>query len=213
MAGVMRRRRDEVASSADILLNTTSALMTERNSVDVTFADIAERSGLNSALIRYHFGSKTGLFKALLERDIGGNVVDLEALVAADMPAAQKLRHHVSGIIKIYFRYPYLNRLVGALSLDAESEMARFIAERFTRPLARAQAAILDQGEREGSFRRIDPTLFYFSLIGASDHLFHARHSLRYAFGITEISDALRRSYAAHITELLLEGVRIKPER
>ncbi|WP_188054217.1 TetR family transcriptional regulator [Sphingosinithalassobacter sp. CS137] len=201
------QRKDSGIASADALLNATSALMTERNSVDVTFVDIAQRSGLNSALIRYHFGNKAGLFMALLERDAGGTFGNLDALVEADMPAPQKMRHHISGVIKTYYRYPYMNRLVGALSIDTDSETARFIAERFTKPLAAAQKAILEQGVREGAFRDVDPMLFYFSLIGACDHLFHARHSLKYAFGIDEITDEMRRGYADHITELLMESI------
>lgn len=211
MASAVDQRRDEAQSSANLLLNATSALMAERNSVDVTFADISERSGLNSALIRYHFGSKAGLFKALLERDAGGSIPDLDALVASDMTAAKKLRYHVSGIVRLYFRYPYMNRLVWSLSSELESETARYIAERFTRPLADAQRAILEQGLREGTFREIDPMLFYFSVVGACDHLFHARHSLKFAFGIDEISDDLCRRYESHIASILLESVMIRP--
>lgn len=205
------QRKETVSTSPDALLNATSALMTERNSVEVTFVDIAQRSGVNSALIRYHFGSKTGLFMALLERDAGGTFGNLDALVNSDMSAPQKMRHHVSGVIKTYYRYPYMNRLVGALSIESESETARFIAERFTKPLAAAQKAILEQGEREGVFRSVDPTLFYFSLIGACDHLFHARHSLKFAFGIDEITDDLRRDYAEHITEILMDSILVRP--
>lgn len=202
-----RTKTKDKPSSADLLLDTTSALMVSRNSVDVTFADISQESGLNSALIRYHFGSKSGLFKALIERDVGKAFADLETLVYAEMPADVKLRHHVSGIIKTYWRYPYMNRLVAALSLEPDSDAAQFMAEKFTRPLVDAQRAVLEQGVAEGLFRDIDPMLFYFSLIGACDHLFNARHSLKFGFGIDEINDDLRRRYSDHVTELLLQGV------
>lgn len=208
MATVAGKRKQEAkASTADHLLDTTSALMVERNSVEVTFADITEKSGLNSALIRYHFGNKAGLFKALLERDAGGTFDNLEALISSDIPADQKLRHHVFGVIKTYWKYPYMNRLVAALSLESDSDSARFIAERFTRTLADAQRRILEQGEREGIFRKIDPMLFYFSLIGSCDHLFNARHSLKFGFGVDEIDDDLRRRYSEHVVEILLESV------
>jgi len=200
------------ANSADLLLDATSALMIERNTVDVTFVEIAQKSGLNAALIRYHFGSKLGMFMALLERDAGPTFDDLERLVQSDMDAAQKLRHHVHGIIKVYFRYPYMNRLVAALAVETDSETARFISERFSRPLANAQKAILEQGEAEGLFRKLDPMLFYFSLVGACDHLFNARHSLKYAFGIEDIDDDLRRAYAAHVTGILMRSVLVQPE-
>ncbi|MBH0112032.1 TetR family transcriptional regulator [Novosphingobium sp. YJ-S2-02] len=204
-----RRKKEDKASTADLLLDATSELMVERNSAEVTFADIAEHSGLNPALIRYHFGSKAGLFMALLERDAGGTFHNLETLVAADMPADQKLRHHVFGVIKTYWRYPYMNRLVAALSLESDSEAARFIAERFTRTLSEAQRRILEQGEREGLFRKIDPTLFYFSVIGSCDHLFTARHSLKFAFGVEEIDDDLRIRYSDHVASILLDSVMV----
>jgi AcrR family transcriptional regulator len=196
-----------VRNSADALLDAASALMIERNSANITFADIAEKSGLNSALIHYRFGGKTGLFRALLERDAGGTFPYLERLVRSDMPAIEKLRHHVHGVIKVYFRHPYMNRLIGALAVETDSDTARFISERFTRPLAAAQQAILEQGLAEGVFRPIDPMLFYFSLIGACDHLFYARHSLKWAFGIPDIDDDLRKRYAEHVTSLLLDSV------
>lgn len=209
--GPRRERAPRPRNSADALLDAASALMIERNSVHITFNDIAARSGLNSALIHYRFRGKTGLFRALLERDAGSTFPFLEQLVRSDMSAVDKLRHHIHGVIKVYFRHPYMNRLIGALAVETDSETARFISERFTRPLASAQAAILEQGVREGTFRAIDPMLFYFSLIGACDHLFYARHSLKWAFGVADIDDALRKRYADHVTALLLESVLAKP--
>lgn len=196
-------------NSADVLMDAASALMAERNSVDITFAEIAARSGLNSALIQYRFGGKAGLFRALLERDAGATLPALEALVAADLSAAEKLRRHIRGIIRTYYRFPYMNRLIGAVSIDSDSDTARYIAERFTRPIAAAQAAILRQGEREGAFRPVDPTLFYFSVIGACDHLFHARHSLRWGFGVADIDDGLRRRYAEHVVAQVMDTLLI----
>ncbi|MBE7186421.1 MAG: TetR family transcriptional regulator [Methylobacterium mesophilicum] len=198
-------------TSADVLLDAASALMAERNSVDITFTDIAARSGLNSALIHYRFGGKAGLFRALLERDAGAAFPHLERLVASDLPAVEKLTHHIHGVIRLYFRYPYMNRLIAALAVETNSDTARFMSERFTRPLAAAQGAILEQGVREGVFRPVDPMLFHFSLIGACDYLFTARHALKWAFGVDEIDDALRRRYAAHITGQLLHSVVAAP--
>lgn len=198
-------------TTRDQLLDATSALMSERNSVSISLNEIALKSGLNSALISYYFGGKAGLFKALLERDAGGTFGALERLVQSDLDATTKLRRHVSGIILTYFRHPYMNRLIGALAVDTDSDTARFISERFTRPLAEAQRMILAQGRAEGVFRDIDPMLFYFSLIGACDHLFHARHSLKYAFGIDGIDDRLRQRYTDHVCTILLDSVLARP--
>ncbi|OYW69135.1 MAG: TetR family transcriptional regulator, partial [Verrucomicrobiales bacterium 32-60-5] len=55
--------------------------MTERGTIDATLNEIAERSGVNSALIKYYFGNKDGLFLELLRYSIGKAIQDLEALV------------------------------------------------------------------------------------------------------------------------------------
>ncbi len=206
--GPGKPRKRDGRHSGDVLLETASALMIERNSINFTFAEIAARAGLNSALIHYRFGGKAGLFRALIDRDVGGTFPALEELVAADLPAEEKLTRHIQAIIKVYFEHPYLNRLIAALSQEVDGEGARFISERVVQPLAGAQAAILAQGAAEGVFRRIDPMLFYFSLIGACDHLFQARYALKWAFGVADIDDALRRDYARHVVALLLDSVR-----
>ncbi len=206
------RGRPRDTSSRDQLLDAAASLMSERGSVNFTFTDISARSGLNSALIRYNFGSKEGLLMALLERDAGSTFKALDALIKSDLDATSKLRHHIEGVIKIYHRHPYMNRLIGVLGADIDSETARFISERFTRPLADAQRAILEQGRNEGIFRDVDPTLFYFSLIGACDHLFHARSALKHAFGIDQIDDDMRARYARHLVDILMGSILNEPK-
>lgn len=197
--------------SGDVLLDAASALMIERNSITVTFAEIAARAGLNSALIHYRFGGKDGLFRALIERDVGGTFPMLAELVAADLPAVRKLDLHIRAITQTYFDHPYINRLVAVLTQDVEGEGARFVSERVVRPLHEAQAAILAQGQAEGVFRAVDPMLFYFSLIGACDHLFQARYALKWAFAVGDIDGSLRRDYAQHVLGLLMGSLMVRP--
>lgn len=197
--------------SGDVLLDAASALMIERNSITVTFAEIAARAGLYSALIHYRFGGKDGLFRALIERDVGGTFPMLAELVRADLPAVRKLDLHIRAITQTYFDHPYINRLVAVLTQDVEGEGARFVSERVVRPLHEAQAAILAQGQAEGVFRAVDPMLFYFSLIGACDHLFQARYALKWAFAVGDIDDSLRRDYAQHVLGLLMGSLMVRP--
>ena len=197
--------------SGDVLLDAASALMIERNSITITFTEIAARAGLNSALIHYRFGGKDGLFRALIERDVGGTFPMLADLVRADLPAVRKLDLHIRAITQTYFDHPYINRLVAVLAQDVEGEGARFVSERVVRPLHEAQAAILAQGQAEGVFRAVDPMLFYFSLIGACDHLFQARYALKWAFAVGDIDDTLRRDYAQHVLGLLMGSLMVRP--
>ena len=48
-------------ATAAKLLVAAGDLMIERNSTDISLSDIAQKSGVNAALVKYHFGNKDGL--------------------------------------------------------------------------------------------------------------------------------------------------------
>src|SRR3978361_689530 len=98
-------------STAEKLLVAASELMIERASIEVSLSDIAQKSGVNAALVKYHFGNKDGLLLALLARDAETEVSQLEYLMAQPITPTAKLRLHIAGIIRAYHRFPYMNRL------------------------------------------------------------------------------------------------------
>src|SRR4030095_15729724 len=80
--------------TAEKLLVAASELMIERASIDVSLSDIAQKSGVNAALVKYHFGNKDGLLLALLARDAATEISELEYLLAQKITPTQKLRLH-----------------------------------------------------------------------------------------------------------------------
>src|SRR5260370_19188380 len=89
-------------ATAEKLLVAASALMIERSSIEVSLSDIAQKSGVNAALVKYHFGNKDGLLLALLARDAATDVSNLEYLLGQPVPPTAKLKLHVAGSIPAY---------------------------------------------------------------------------------------------------------------
>jgi len=193
--------------TAEKLLVAASDLMIERCSIDVSLSDIAQKSGANSALVKYHFGNKDGLLLALLARDAATEVEGLEYLLSQPITPTEKLKLHIAGIIRAYRRFPYMNRLIHYLLHESSAEAADEVSNFFVAPLLDFQRRLLAEGVRSGEFRAIDPILFYTSLIGACDHLFFGRHAMSRASGVGPVTDEVCRAYIKHMEALICGGV------
>src|SRR3981189_3910724 len=193
--------------TADKLLVAASELMIERSSIDVSLSDIAQKSGVNAALVKYHFGNKDGLLLAPLERDAATEVSNLEYLLGQPITPTAKLRLHIAGIIRAYHRFPYMNRLIHYLLHESSAEAADEVSKFFVAPLLDFHRRLLAEGVKAGEFRTIDPVLFYTSLIGACDHLFFGRHAMSRATGVGPVTDQVCRQYIKHMEALICGGM------
>ena len=194
-------------STAEKLLVAASELMIERNSIEVSLSDIAQKSGVNSALVKYHFGNKDGLLLALLARDAATEVSHLEYLLAQPITPTEKLRLHIAGIIRAYRQFPYMNRLIHYLLHESSTGAADEVSKFFVAPLLGFHRRLLAEGIKAGEFRNIDPVLFYTSLIGACDHLFFGRHAMSRAIGVGPVTDEVCRQYIRHMEALICGGI------
>jgi AcrR family transcriptional regulator len=194
-------------TTADKLLVAASELMIERSAIDVSLSDIAQKSGVNAALVKYHFGNKDGLLLALLARDAETEVSNLEYLLAQPISPTEKLKLHIGGIIRAYRRFPYMNRLIHYLLHESGAQAADEVSKFFVAPLLDFHRRLLAEGIKAGEFRKVDPVFFYTSLIGACDHLFFGRHAMSRATGVGPITDEVCRQYIKHMEALICEGM------
>lgn len=195
-------------NSRAALLDATSELMREMDTVEVGIVEIAQRAGVNHAMIRYFFGSKEGLFFALLDRDVERRISQLDRLFRLDVTPTERMRIHLRGIVDTYYQIPYLNRLIQVMVREADPERVRHIGEELLQPIANAQARIIEAGVAAAEFRPIDPKLFYFNTIGAADGLYSNRFTLSAVFGGLPSADpALHARYREQTVETLMRGL------
>jgi len=203
-----------VAPQADLakdarehLLVTTSRIMREGDTVDVSLALLSKRSGLNSALVKYYFGNKAGLMRALLDRDMSRIIQSVDALLAKDFDPETKLRRHLSAVVDTFYETPYIQRLLMRLVRESEPSEAQRIADAYLMPIYSAYDRLIGEGVEAGVFRKIDPQLFYFSVTGAADRFFAARLFLRYCFREDSLTEELRDRYREHTIDFVMAGL------
>ncbi|MFC3173149.1 TetR family transcriptional regulator [Novosphingobium bradum] len=203
---------DEAGDARTQLLDAASAIMCQGDIEDVSLSELSRRSGLNSALVKYYFGNKAGLLRALIDREWSARVRQVETLLARDFDPETKLRIHMAGVVDNFFRQPYTHRLLLRMIRESQPAEARRLADSYLKPMLNAYAALIGEGVARGVFRPVDPQLFYFTVIGAADRFFTAQLALRYCSD-TEVLDAtlldegLRDRYRAHLNDFVVAGI------
>ena len=191
----------------EVLLGAARDLMVESGSSDVSLHAIARRAGVTAPLVKYHFGSKEGLLTELVEADTARSLAQLHDLIHLDVPPTQKLRLHVTGIIRTYARHPYLNSLLARLVRESGSDASDRIKANFVAPLMNAQRRIIEEGVASGEFRAIDPDVAYFLIVGACQYLFATRVPFGSMMNGAPGRDSFVRGFAAHAVDFILRAV------
>jgi TetR/AcrR family transcriptional regulator len=158
-------------------------------------------------MVKYCFGNKDGLLDALLEQALRQLAGELESLAQTELAPEAKLRRHVAGIVRNYVRYPYVNRLMGERLLAGDPQAVDRISQSFAIPARNFYASLLGEGKLSAGWRELDPTLFFFSVVGLCEFLFSARPLLERAFD-EAIDEALVERYSAQVADLITSGVR-----
>ncbi|MCI4645297.1 MAG: TetR family transcriptional regulator [Hyphomonadaceae bacterium] len=194
----------------DRLLEAVSDLLSSRDSIDISLAEISAHAKLNHGLIRYYFRNKDGMLLALLKRDAEIALHDLKRLIETNIPPLKKLELHIRGVVLNYYRYPYINALINYLQ-NSSDESAAALTEIFILPLHNYQSQLLSEAEQSGMIRKVDPVMFYFMTIGACDFFFRNRRTLRSAFKIDTIDHDLAVSYANHVVDFVVSSLSQAP--
>ncbi len=185
----------------------------ERETIDISLNDIALRSGLNSALVKYYFGNKSGMLLAMVRRAVGASLSHLQEVIDMPIGAEDKLRLHIRGVVSSHHRHPYLHRLLHHMLSHESDSIALALSQELINPVTTAQKRILDDGVAAGVFRSVDPVMFYFHLLGACESLFYSRSLLVSAFGINGISRDFKRAYVDYLSDAILAGIKIEPPK
>ncbi|PHS18132.1 MAG: TetR family transcriptional regulator [Kangiella sp.] len=115
------------------LLDAAQALLSIKPYRDVTIRDLAEHAELNSAMIRYYFENKEGLFLALLERMSQQHFVNMKQISTRQEP----IKEFIHFMLKMLTKNTGLARLIHDEFSKDNSELGSAFIEMFPKRMAK----------------------------------------------------------------------------
>ena len=171
---------------------------------------IAARSGANKRMLYYYFGSKEGLFLAVLEESYANIRQAERSLDLEHRDPREALRRLVDFTWAYYLAHPEFMTLLNSENLHKGRHLGRSRRVRgMHSPLVGTLRDILRRGERAGLFRRgIDPVQLYISIAGEGYFYLSNRYTLSRIFGRELMSPRALSVRERHNADMILNAVR-----
>lgn len=169
------RARD--GSSREKILEVAEALYARRGYAGVGMREVAEAAGLGKSSLFHHFRSKVQLYLAVLERVLGRLDDRLGDVLSQDVPPAEKLDRWMDVVIDTFAEQPASARiLLRALFEEDEFETGDWpegqAVDARLAGVLEGVSRLLNEGMREGAFRRASTPHVVQTLIGAAIYHF-----------------------------------------
>src|SRR5437667_10080381 len=165
--GSRRARRRDAAATRDALLAAGTELFAERGYDGVPVWAVAQKAGVNKAMINYHFGGKRKLYRAIVSATFGEMVASVGRLAESPRPAPEVLRELIAVVGEIATRrHPHFCSMMLREVMTGGKHLDPALIDKPARILGAVQR-IVARGVADGDFRPVDPLLTHLSLVGS----------------------------------------------
>jgi len=190
----------------DALLQSARELFLKKEFKAVAVRQIAERAGVNPAMVNYYFGSKQGLYLAMVDDVLQSLQQDLQKLTAQnDFSVAE----FTSNYCRMLARNPWWPNFLVREVLFSEGEIREAVLRKFGSIFAPQLLANISNEQAAGNYRKdLDPRLTLLSLMGMTVFPFLSGPALKTIMNI-EMDEDLAEELARHNAKLFLEGVTV----
>lgn len=177
-----RRKRDASATRAELIAVATEEFA-EKGLAGARVEEIASRTATSKHMIYYHFGSKDGLYRAVLEQAYAEFRIAEGAIDYADLPALDALAALVSATFDVHAQRPQIVRIIMGENINRGAQI-RSIDSFLQREVALdTMRQILDRGVEEGTMRKgLDPLQVHLTASALCFHYIANVHTFGHVF-------------------------------
>jgi TetR/AcrR family transcriptional regulator len=177
--------------------------------------DIAERAGVNKAMLYYHVGNKQALYAAVLLDTIDHALARLDGALGSAESAEDRLRLIIATVAAAAREKPNFGPLMLRELASGGTSIPDSVIRRMAR-LFRTVAETLADGQRRRHFRNVDPVMTHMCIMSSVLVLTAGapiRRRIRDVVGGSKASfvDCSAADIAKHVSDLVLEGLQKRP--
>jgi TetR/AcrR family transcriptional regulator len=170
--------------------------------------EIANRAGINKALLHYYYRSKEKLYEAVARAIIGRVAPVIGQLIESELPLDEKIRHFIDFYIGVISRNPFIPLFIIS---EINKHPERFIETILPRELPKPQV-FMRQVEEEiaaGRIRPIHPRHLIINIISMCVFPFIAKPMARFALGLNNVEmNVFLEERKEQVTEFVLAALR-----
>ncbi len=210
----MSRKATPDADTRERILAAASEVFATHGFAGARIDDIADKAGVNKAMLYYHVGDKDRLYATVLGETVERTFSMLDRVAAGLPTPAAKLTKILETFADFgadnHFFVPIMLREIASGGRALPDEMLSRMARIF-----RVVADVLAEGIKDGSFRRTDPLLTHVTLVGSMMFLIASqpvRERIARTAGLPPTAQD-PRALADHVASLFLHGLETSPAK
>ena len=171
--------------------------------------EIADRAGINKALLHYYYRSKEKLYEAVARAILSRAVPVVGKLIESELPLEEKIRHFIDFYIGLISRNPYIPLFIIS---EINKHPEQFIENILPKELPKPQAFFkqIEEEVAAGRIRPVNPKHLIINIVSMCIFPFIAKPMARLFLGMNAAELRLfLEERKEQVTEFVLASLRV----
>lgn len=202
-------KKEKDQNTEQKILEAAKIVFLERGLDGARMQDIADKAGINKALLHYYFRSKDKLFDVIFYEAAARFLPQLGELFASELPLFEKIEKFVHTYIDLLQTNPHLPLFV--LNEMQKKDGNEFFSKLWQgkKPAVHILAKQIDEAAKAGLIRPIKPVHLLLNIISMSIFPFVARPIVKMVWGVDDPQfKTLMEERKKVVVQFILDSIR-----